>query len=157
MSAPAGLPDRLSRAAAELDASIRLNPRYAQAWALRGLMKQQRDPAGANHDLEQAVQLDPYNYPDHYFYWAAVAPDDAERLRRLELGMQRIPAEEPLPPDALRPEWYRLNPMFGQMWEEMSRLTSVPRDKELYKRRADAFREAVRKAAQAERDAAGSE
>ncbi|MBN2081858.1 O-antigen ligase family protein [bacterium] len=121
----------------QLDTCLQLNPRYAPAWALRGLLAD--DPAQGNADLEHALELDPYNYPEHYYIYANLAPDDAEKRRRLLLGLERIPAHHPIKPDHVRPTWHELNPMWAEWYYELARLTDDEAEKQLYRERGAAF------------------
>jgi O-antigen ligase len=135
---PAGI-EGVDRAKAYLDRAIQLNPRYAQAYALRGLLSGKEGEA----DLAKAVELDPYNFPEHYFYWATLAQNDEARRERLLLGMQRIPAHDPVPPDHIRPQWHALNPMFLQWWQELAKLSEEPQEKKLYQDRANRFKDYI--------------
>ncbi len=121
--------------------AVKLNPRFTQAWALLGLIAQ--DQEGREQNLARAIELDPYNFPEHYLYWANVADNDDDRRERLLLGMQRIPANDPIPPDHVRPQWHSLNPYFGQWWEMLAKLTTDPKDKRLYEERARKFKDYV--------------
>jgi hypothetical protein len=116
------------------------NPRFAQGFALRGLL---RGGAEGQQDLQHAVELDPYNFPEHYFYWATLTEDETARRERLLLGMQRIPANDPIPPDHLRPQWHKLNAMFRQWWEELAQLTPEGDERRLYQQRADRFKDYI--------------
>ena len=123
----------------DLEAALAANPRAASALFLRGMLNPA--PAAGSRDVEAALELDPYNYPDHYFGWATLAKDDpAEQLRRLELGLERIPIGEPITPEHVRPSFYPLNVLFAQWYEQMLELTDDPAKKQLYRSRAAAFR-----------------
>ena len=135
--AGAGHGSDVGEARREVAACLELNPRYAAAWALEGLLE---GPGRGDASIAKAIELDPYNYPEHYFYFATLARTDAERLARLKLGLSRIPIDDPIRPDHIRPQWYYLNPMMVTWYEELVRLSPVPADKALYSRRASAFR-----------------
>lgn len=122
----------------DLDAAIESNPRASSALFLRGMLNPA--PAAGSRDVEAAIDLDPYNYPDHYYGWATLTDDPAEQLRRLELGMQRIPITEPVTPQHVRPSFFPLNGLFAQWNEKMLELTDDPEKKKLYRSRAAAFR-----------------
>jgi O-antigen ligase len=128
----------LPGARADLDAAIAANPRATSALFLRGMLNPA--PAAGSRDVEAAIELDPYNYPDHYYGWATLTDDPAEQLRRLELGMQRIPITEPVTPQHVRPSYFPLNGLFAQWNEKMLELTDDPEKKKLYRSRAAAFR-----------------
>ncbi len=125
-------------ARADLDAALAANPRAASALFLRGMLNPA--PAAGSRDVEAALELDPYNYPDHYYGWATLTADPAEQLRRLELGMERIPITEPVSPSHVRPSFYPLNGMFAQWYETMMELTQDDERKRQYRSRAAAFR-----------------
>lgn len=139
--AQTGAHEAAEEARQEIERSLLLEPRYAPAWALKGLLA--KPPQEGDADLARAIELDHYNFPEHYVYWARAAEDDTERLRRLELGMQRIGVEGPVEPDHPRPQWFGLNPLFVTWYEEMARLTTAERDRELYEGRAKAIREYI--------------
>jgi len=136
LGAPGNLRD-LDRAMEELDLALKLNPAYAQGWALKGLLS--TDPAEGDGYLEKALRLDPYNYPDHYFFYANLAQSDEEKLSRLLLGLERIPAEHPIHPDHVRPTWHELNPMWAEWYYELARLTDDPAQKKEYRRIGTTF------------------
>ncbi|MCB1185991.1 O-antigen ligase family protein [bacterium] len=131
-------PAELEAAREDLDAALACNPLAANAMFLRGTLNPAR-PA-ASREVEQAIEIDPYNYPDHYYGWAVLADDPAEQLRRLELGLERIPITEPITPSHVRPTFYPLNGMFAQWYERMTELTDDPELKREYRSRAAAFR-----------------
>jgi len=135
--AGAGHGPDVGEARREVAACLRLNPRYAVAWALEGLLE---GPGRGDASIAKAISLDPYNYPEHYFYYATLARSDAERLARLKLGLSRIPIDDPIRPDHIRPQWYYLNPMMVTWYQELVRLSPAPSDKALYSKRASAFR-----------------
>jgi tetratricopeptide (TPR) repeat protein len=122
----------------ESSRAVELNPRFADALALRGLLS--ADEQRAQADVDQALKLDPYNSPDLYWYWATLAADDDAKRERLLLGAQRLPIDAPIRPDHLRPEWHRLNPLLIQWWHELALLTVDPAEKELYEDRSNEFR-----------------
>jgi O-antigen ligase len=126
----------------QADTAVKLNPWYADAWALRALLAQDKQQAAA--DAERAVRLDPWNSPDLYWYWATLAPDDETRRERLELGALKLGITAPITPQHVRPEWYKLNPMLGEWWFELARLTTDPELKQQYARRAEEFRSYVK-------------
>jgi O-antigen ligase len=138
LMAQPGKQQNLHEAEAQLKACLKLNPKYTLAWALRGRLA---GPQAGNLDLAFALDLDPYNYPEHYFIWASLAQSDAQRLERLQLGLQRIPIDDPIPPDHVRPTWYKLNPMMVQWYEEMARLATTETERQLYSHRAETFKQ----------------
>ena len=99
----------------QADWALRLNPLYSPAWGLKGLLTRDED------DLAQALEVDPYNYPEHYWYWATLAEDPAVRRERLLKGLERIPLTEPITPEHVRPTWYTLNPLMAQWYYELAR------------------------------------
>lgn len=126
------------QALVEIEWALELNPRYPRALALKGLLT--KPPWEGEVFLEEALALDPYNYPEHYYYYASLAENDEIKLERLQAGMNAIPAHDPITPDHVRPNWYELNPLFSQWWYEMSRLTDDPADKDLFRKRAVRFK-----------------
>jgi O-antigen ligase len=108
--------------------ALRLNPLYSPAWALQGLLTKDED------DLARALKIDPYNYPDHYWYWATLAQDPAVRRERLLEGLTRIPLTEPVTPEHVRPTWYALNPLFAQWYYELARVEPGEAKAEEYRR-----------------------
>ena len=136
LAAPGDLQDS-ERARGELDLSLRLNPLYTQGWALKGLLS--ADPVEGDRYLEKALRIDPYNFPDHYFYYANLARTDAAKRDRLLLGLERIPAEHPIKPDHPRPTWHELNPMWAEWYYELARLTDDPAEKDRYQRIGASF------------------
>ncbi|MCC7477467.1 O-antigen ligase family protein [bacterium] len=134
-------PASRDEARALAQSAVSLNPRFTQAWALMGLIATEQEDRESN--LARAIELDPYNFPEHYLYWANVADTDEERRERLLLGMQRIPANDPIPPDHVRPQWHALNPYFGQWWDMLAGLTEDPAEKRLYTERAQKFKDYV--------------
>lgn len=116
---------------------LKLNPRYAKAWALKGLLAD--DPQQGDKYIEQALELDKYNFPEHYFYYANLAQDDTTKRERLLLGLERIPVHDPITPDHVRPTWYELNPMWAEWYYELARLAEDQDEKESYRRRGAAF------------------
>jgi tetratricopeptide (TPR) repeat protein len=116
---------------------LELNPRNARAWALKGLLS--ADRAAGNTYIERALELDKFNYPEHYYYYANLAPDDETKRERLLLGLERIPAEDPITPDHVRPTWHELNPMWAEWYYELARLTDDPDEKQRYRKRGAAF------------------
>jgi len=116
---------------------LELNPRYAPAWALKGLLD--KDHNEGSKYIEHALELDKYNHPEHYFYYANLAADDNTKRLRLLLGLERIPITAPITPDHVRPTWYELNPMWAQWYYELARLTDDEDQKKLYRRRGAAF------------------
>ena len=50
---------RLAEARAALDECLRLDPRSAEGYTLRALLRSRADPAGALADLDQALTLEP--------------------------------------------------------------------------------------------------
>ena len=135
LAQPGALQDK-ARAEAELAVSLRQNPRYAVGWALKGLLA---GPQGEG-DLERAIELDRYNYPEHYYFYAMAARDPAQRRARLLLGLARIPIDDPIPPTHIRPQWFNLNPLMIAWYEDLAKLTEDEQEKEMYLRRASAFR-----------------
>ncbi len=133
-----GQQQNMREAQAQLQACLELNPKYTLAWTLRGRLA---GPIKGNADLAFALDLDPYNYPEHYFIWASLAPGDAERLERLKLGLKRIPIDDPIPPDHVRPAWYKLNPMMVGWYEEMARLAPTEAERQDYARKAETFKQ----------------
>lgn len=133
-----GKSHRPAEAREQLNACLKLNPKYTLAWALRGRLA---GPGKGDADLAFALDLDPYNYPEHYFIWASLAQSDTQRLARLKLGLQRIPIDDPIPPDHIRPAWYRLNPMMVGWYEEMAQLAGTDAERQEYARRAETFRQ----------------
>jgi hypothetical protein len=119
------------QALVRLETCLGLNPLYARAWALKGLLA--RPPAAGQADLERALELDPYNFPEHYFYYASLAEDDETRRSRLLLGVERIPAHHPITPQHVRPSWYELNPMWAEWWYELARLSEDEEEKEQFR------------------------
>ncbi|MEZ5337729.1 MAG: O-antigen ligase family protein [bacterium] len=128
----------LEAARADLDQALQANPRSANCMFLRATLNPSR--TAGSREVEEALKLDPYNYPDHYYGWAVLADDPAEQLRRLELGLERIPILEPITPSHVRPTFYPLNGMFAQWYERMMELTEDPQLKAEYRSRAAAFR-----------------
>lgn len=120
-----------------VESCLKLNPRYAKAWALKGLLAE--DHRVGSQYIEHALELDKYNYPEHYFYYANLAPDDATKRIRLLLGLKRIPVDAPITPDHVRPTWYELNPMWAQWYYELARLTDDPDEKERYRKLGASF------------------
>ncbi len=111
-----GAQRELDGAREQLDWVLRFNPRYTPALALQGLLTK------SEQDLERALQLDPYNYPDHYWYWATLTDDRQVRRERLLEGLTRIPLTEPITPEHVRPTWYPLNPLLAQWYYELARV-----------------------------------
>ena len=136
LAQPLATQDRL-RALEELDRCLKLNPRYATGWALKGLLAS--TPDEGEQYFEKALALDPYNYPEHYFYYANLAQDDETTRERLLLGLERIPAHHPITPEHIRPTWYELNPVFAEWYYELARLTTDETEKEFYLKRGAAF------------------
>lgn len=122
----------------QLDACLKLNPRYAKAWALKALLARPLD--AGNPDMERALELDPYNFPEHYFYWANLTADPAQQRERLLLGLERIPAHDPIPPEHIRPTWYELNPLFAEWYFQLAKLTDDQAEKDLYLGRGARFK-----------------
>jgi O-antigen ligase len=110
-----------SQVLAELDTALRLSPRYALALALRGLIK---GPGSGEADLARALELDQYNYPEHYFYYATLARDDAVRRQRLLDGLAKIQVSQPVTPEDIRSDWVKLNPVFARWYYELARLST---------------------------------
>ena len=121
-----------------LDACLKLNRRYARGWALKALLA--RPLSAGDADMEHALDLDKYNFPEHYYYWANLTQDNAERKRRLLLGMERIPVDDPITPEHIRPTWYELNPLFAEWWFELSRLSTDQQEKDLFIGRGARFK-----------------
>jgi hypothetical protein len=113
------------------DRALELNPRYAPAWVLKGLLADDRK-RGAEH-IAHALALDPYNYPDHYFYWASLAENDQEKRERLMAGLEAIPITEPITPEHVRPTWYELNRMWAEWYYELARIAEDAELKEHYR------------------------
>ena len=126
------------RAIAQLDRALELNPRFPRALALKGLLV--RPPWEGEKFLEHALELDPYNSPEHYYYYASLAGDDTEKRRRLLEGMEAIPAHDPIRPDHVRATWYKLNPLFREWWLLLSQLTEDEAERELYRKRYVRFK-----------------
>jgi len=118
----------------QLEISLKLNPRYPRAWALKGLTEGTQ--AERETYLKKALDLDPYNYPENYWHYAALAQDPAVRKQRLLDGMDHIQVTEPVTPEHVRPTWYQLNPLFAQWWEELAKLEDDSDLKQLYRQRA---------------------
>jgi O-antigen ligase len=135
-------PDQGDEAKAEgrehLKRALELNPRYPKAWALKGLTS--RTPEEREEYLSKALDLDPWNYPEHYWHYASLTRDPAERKRRLLTGMEHIQVTEPVTPEHVRPTWYQLNPLFAQWWEELAQLEDDHELKQLYRSRAARIR-----------------
>jgi len=134
-----------------LETCLRLNPRYSQGWALKGLLA--ADKREGEGYLEHALMLDPYNHPEHYYFYANLAADDEAKRERLLLGLERVPAHHPIRPDHVRPTWHELNPMWAEWYFELARLTDDPEEKALYRQRGAAF-QAYWESVMAERAAA---
>jgi O-antigen ligase len=117
----------------QLDWALKFNPRYTPALALKGLLRQ--DEQG----LAEALRLDPYNYPEHYWYWASQAKDPQVRRERLLEGLRRIPLTEPVTPEHVRPTWYALNPLLAQWYYELAKLEDDPGQADEYRRTGAKF------------------
>jgi hypothetical protein len=126
------------RAREALERCLVLNPRYPLAWVLKGLLAR---PKGEGEQLvKQALDLDPYNNPEHYFYYATLAKDAATRQERLLWGLEMIPVGEPITPSHIRPTWYKLNPMYAEWYFELARLTDNPDMQAEYRKLGATFR-----------------
>jgi hypothetical protein len=132
LAQPGPLRDR-EEAREQVDWAIELNERYAVAWALKGLLRRE------DSYIEAALELDPYNYPDHYWYYATLAEDREVRRERLLLGLERIPVTEPITPQHVRPTWYELNPLFAEWYYELARVTDDEQQAARYRRTAAEF------------------
>lgn len=122
----------------QLDACLRLNRKYTLAWALKGRLD---GPGSGDASLEYALKLDPFNYPEHYFLWASLAQDDDARRERLQLGLKRIPIDDPIPAHHIRPTWYKLNPMMVSWYEELERVAKTEEERQLYRSRKEVFKQ----------------
>jgi O-antigen ligase len=111
----------------QVDWALQLNPLYAPAWVLKGLLTKNEQ------DVATALKLDPYNYPEHYWFYATLAKDPAVRRARLLDGLQHIPLTEPVTPEHVRPTWYNLNPLFAQWYYELARVETDSRQADAYR------------------------
>ena len=132
LAQPGPLRDR-DEAREQVDWAVELNERYAVAWALKGLLRRE------DSYIEAALEIDPYNYPDHYWYYATLADDPEVRRERLLLGLRRIPITKPITPQHVRPTWYELNPLFAEWYYELARVTEDERQAAKYRRIAAEF------------------
>jgi O-antigen ligase len=121
----------------EAGIALQLNPRYAPAYTLRGLLAHPLSAGEA--DLKHALDLDPYNYPENWFAYASAASGDAERLARLKAGIEKLGVTDPITPHDVRSDWVKWNPMFAKWYYEMARLTHDPGEAAIYRQRAAHF------------------
>jgi hypothetical protein len=137
------------RAEALAQRAIQLNPRNAEAYALLGGLARRSAEAEAN--LAHAVELDPYNSPEFYYAWAMAAGSVEVKYDRLKLGVERIPAEHPITPEHPRgPDWYRLNGLWVNWWQQLAALEQDPALRKKYQGYAADFRQYVQRSAEAQ-------
>jgi tetratricopeptide (TPR) repeat protein len=132
---PGELTDR-ARALRELDTSLRLNPRYTPALSLRGIL---RHNAEGEADLKRSLDLDPWNYPAHYFTYGMLARDEAVRYERLLRGINKLGVRDPIRLDSVRPDWIKLNGLFALWYYELARLAKDEAEAAEFRRRAARF------------------
>jgi tetratricopeptide (TPR) repeat protein len=132
------------RSLREVEAALRLNPNYALGYALRALLEDQRGKVDeAEADIEHALRLDPWNYPEHYFYYAVIARDDETKRTRLLEGITKIGVAEPVLASGIRPDWVRLNGLFARWYYVLASLTKDKREAATYRERAARFEQAA--------------
>jgi O-antigen ligase len=137
----------------EVQAALALNPRYTPAYVLRGLLT--RPPRAGEADLQHALELDPYNYPENYWAYASIAPDDQTKLERLKTGIEKLNVVDPITAHDVRSDWLQWNGMFSKWYLELARLTADQREAGLYRSRGAKFGVAAEQQRQAAEEQAG--
>lgn len=129
-------------------------PKVASAWQLRAAFAAYKfgNHSDAIEFSRKAIDLDPYNFPEYYFFLAgaleaAGKENEAYALMR-ECLMVKIPIVEPVYPEHVKPTWQAKNLLFAGMWKKLSDYELKFGKKELaeeFEKRAEAFYDYVKK------------